>query len=102
MRFFQKFKAIAFGHFESLVDNIDYVDFFEELDLPDTFYSWFVVTELHLWMLSARAMAGANEGRIIRNSLVEALWSDVLQRVKKLDSVSEYLIFTFVFGYSNE
>lgn len=81
-----KLKAITYNHFESLVDNFDYIEFFEELDMPDTFYSWFVVTELHLWMLSARAMAEGKDGRVIRNTLVEALWADVLERVKKLGS----------------
>ncbi|XP_044756332.1 ubiquinol-cytochrome-c reductase complex assembly factor 1 isoform X2 [Coccinella septempunctata] len=83
-----KLKVIAYDQYEILVDNIDYIEFFEELDLPDTFYSWFVVTELHLWMLSARAMAEGTDGRLIRNTLVEALWADVLQRVKKLGSRS--------------
>lgn len=56
----------------------------EKHDLPDTFYSWFVITELHIWMLSARAMAEGKEGQLLRNSLVEALWTDVAKRTKKL------------------
>lgn len=35
-------------------------------------------------MLSTRVMAEGDFGRIIRNGMVEALWNDVAQRVKKL------------------
>ncbi|KAL3276753.1 hypothetical protein HHI36_012123 [Cryptolaemus montrouzieri] len=35
-------------------------------------------------MISARAMAEGDEGRYLRNQMAEALWSDVLLRVKKL------------------
>lgn len=66
------------------MDNVDHFEFFKELKLPDTFYSWFVITELHIWMLSARAMAEGDDGRLLRNSLIEALWGDVQQRTKKL------------------
>ncbi|KAL1115842.1 hypothetical protein AAG570_006132 [Ranatra chinensis] len=45
-----------------------------------------MLTELHVWMLMVRAMADADSGRAVRNSLVEALWQDVAQRVKKLGS----------------
>lgn len=83
-----KLKANAYFHYEAIADKLNYVEFFDELDLPDTFYSWFVITELHLWMLSVRAMAENTEGRLIRNNLVEALWADVGQRVKKIGAVN--------------
>lgn len=70
--------------YEGIADKIDYIEFLDELELPDTFYSWFVITELHVWMLSVRAMAEGDDGRVFRNSLVEALWTDVAQRVKQL------------------
>ena len=30
---------------------MDVVEFFEEFGMPDTFYSWFLVTELHVWLV---------------------------------------------------
>lgn len=66
------------------MDRLDYAAVFEEFALPDTFYSWFVVTELHIWMLSTRAMAEGNDGNILRNAIVECLWTDVVQRIKAL------------------
>lgn len=78
--------------YEGIADHIDYFGFMEEFSLPDTFYSWFVITELHIWMLSTRAMADGENGRFLRNSVVEALWNDVDQRVKKLGvSISPHL-----------
>jgi cytochrome b pre-mRNA-processing protein 3 len=61
--------------------NVNVEKFFKELGLPDTFYSWFLVTELHIWMLSARLMAeDTKEGKIVRNSMIEAFWTDCDRR----------------------
>ncbi|CAH0558851.1 unnamed protein product [Brassicogethes aeneus] len=95
-----RIKGSAYFLYEGIVDTINYLQFFEELDLPDTFYSWFVITELHIWMLSVRAMAEGQDGRHLRNCLVEALWADVAQHktnmsrhhiFKTLDEAVDYL-----------
>jgi cytochrome b pre-mRNA-processing protein 3 len=57
------------------------------MNLPDTFHTWFLVTELHVWMLMVRLMNEGKEGRLIRNGLVNALWDDVEQRSKQLGVV---------------
>ncbi|KAJ8941459.1 hypothetical protein NQ318_016899 [Aromia moschata] len=80
-------RASAYLLYEEIADSIDYLAFINNFSLPDTFYSWFVVTELHIWMLSVRAMA-EEDGRHIRNFLVEALWLDVAQRTKKLGAAN--------------
>lgn len=65
--------------------------------MPDTFYSWFVVTELHVWMLSARVMAEGDDGRILRNGIVEALWCDVQLRTKKVGvSFLSFIVFIII------
>ena len=52
--------------------------------MDDTFFSWFLVTELHIWMLSVRLMAeGTEEGRHVRNSMVQGLWKDCDERWRK-------------------
>lgn len=61
---------------------------FLELNLPDTFNSWFIITELHLWMIFARMMNESTKGSMIRNFIMEALWNDVEFRSKKLGHVS--------------
>lgn len=61
---------------------------YSELALPDTFNSWFLITELHLWMMFIRLMKEGAEGSMIRNFIMEALWNDVEYRSKKLGHVS--------------
>ncbi|XP_014093175.1 ubiquinol-cytochrome-c reductase complex assembly factor 1 isoform X1 [Bactrocera oleae] len=74
--------------YESVADKINYLSFFKAFDMPNTFNSWFLVTELHVWMLLVRAMAEGSEsgenGRFIRNCIVEVMWGDVNTRAKKL------------------
>jgi len=41
--------------------------------------------ELHVWMLSARLMQEGEEGRIVRNSLLKAMWEDCDAKTKKLE-----------------
>ncbi|XP_023015782.1 ubiquinol-cytochrome c reductase complex assembly factor 1 [Leptinotarsa decemlineata] len=79
-----RLQAYGFVLYEGIADKVEYVSFFDTYDLPDTFYSWFVVTELYIWMLSVRFMADGEDGTVIRNALIEALWKDVGQRVRKL------------------
>ena len=52
--------------------------------MPDTFYSWFVITELHVWMLMVRCMAEGPDGQVLRNCIVQSMWNDVNQRTKQL------------------
>ncbi|EDW69197.1 ubiquinol-cytochrome-c reductase complex assembly factor 1 [Drosophila virilis] len=74
--------------YESVADKINYVAFFRDFNLPNTFNSWFLVTELHVWLLMMRSMAEGSEagedGRFLRNCIVEAMWGDVNTRAKKL------------------
>ncbi|KAH8379378.1 hypothetical protein KR009_004517 [Drosophila setifemur] len=74
--------------YESVADKISYVAFFRDFNLPNTFNSWFLVTELHVWLLLMRSMAEGSEtgedGRFLRNCIVEAMWGDVNTRAKKL------------------
>ncbi|XP_072397409.1 ubiquinol-cytochrome-c reductase complex assembly factor 1 [Diabrotica undecimpunctata] len=87
-----KIKARGYILYEEIADKIDYLEFFKEFELLDTFYSWFTVTELHIWMLSLRAMAEGENGKDLRNAIVEALWTDVAQRVKRLGSGSPSML----------
>ena len=64
-------------------------------DLPDTFYSWFLVVELHVWMLMVRLMAEGEEGRFTRNAMLEAMWLDCETRSKKL-GVSDSVYTSFL------
>lgn len=76
--------------YEAVADRIKYNEMFLKFNLPNTFNSWFLITELHVWMLMVRAMAEGSEkgqdGKFMRNCIVEALWSDVSKRAKKLNA----------------
>jgi cytochrome b pre-mRNA-processing protein 3 len=76
--------------YESISDKLMYREWFSEFDMPDTFNSWFLVTELHCWLVLTRVMnEGADtgqDGRFIRNTIVETMWSDVQTRAKKLSA----------------
>lgn len=84
----QRLKVTSHLLYESVADKINYVAFFRDFNLPNTFNSWFLVTELHVWLLMMRAMAEGSEtgedGRFLRNCIVEAMWGDVNTRAKKL------------------
>jgi len=54
------------------------------LYLPDTYYSWFHITELHLWMLMTKCTVLEDNGRHMRNAMIKTFWDDGLTRMKKL------------------
>lgn len=76
--------------YESVADNINYDEFFTYFKMPDTFNTWFLITELHVWMLLVRSMAEGAEkddaGRFLRNCIVETMWNDVTTRAKQLSA----------------
>lgn len=85
---FQRLRASSTLLYENVADRINYREFFDEFNMPDTFNSWFLVTELHCWLLLTRVMGEGSEsgqdGRFLRNCIVEAMWTDVSTRAKKL------------------
>ena len=64
-------------------------DFFDYFDMPDTFYSWFLVTELHMWMVINRIMISnrTDDAEFVRQIMITALWQDCQIRVKLLDNI---------------
>lgn len=75
--------------YESCVDKVDYGTFFSYLKLQDTFLSWFLVTELHVWMCMTRGMAELDDRRAlcIQHELARNLWSDAEKRIGKVGFV---------------
>ncbi|KAK0094987.1 hypothetical protein PV326_009488 [Microctonus aethiopoides] len=68
-------------------DHLDYVGIMKDFKMPDTYFSWFLITELHVWMLMVRLAAGGDAGIDMRKSLVSAMWKDVDVRKRKLGNV---------------
>ncbi|XP_012231939.1 ubiquinol-cytochrome-c reductase complex assembly factor 1 isoform X2 [Linepithema humile] len=86
----QKYKNIAIGYsvYENILKQIDYQFFFKYFNMADTFYSWFLVTELHVWMAMTRYMAEGKNGKLIRNNIVSAMWEDTNARIENLGNIS--------------
>ncbi|XP_014278426.1 ubiquinol-cytochrome-c reductase complex assembly factor 1 isoform X2 [Halyomorpha halys] len=102
--YFYKHKLLAAGYYmyERVADDVDYASFMKAFSMPDTFNSWFLITELHLWMVIARMMADPKSGRFIRNVIVEALWKDVITRTKKLESEHATVVKSQIMQMSEE
>ncbi|CAB4054786.1 CBP3 [Lepeophtheirus salmonis] len=66
--------------------SLNALTWFETLDLDDTFFSWFKVVELHVWMVSLRLLQDPSSEMnevffSIRNSLIEAIWNEAHNRI---------------------
>ena len=46
-----KLKASGYILLTHCAQRTELLRFFQTFDMPDTFYSWFLVTELHVWLL---------------------------------------------------
>ncbi|KAL0832819.1 hypothetical protein ABMA28_000980 [Loxostege sticticalis] len=96
-----RLKLTGYFLYESVPDKVAYREWFEKLDLPDTFVSWFTITELHVWILMVRYMAEdisistndkkqyvKGDGHFVRNCIIEALWADVGNKIKLLEGAN--------------
>lgn len=68
--------------------------------MADTFFSWFLITELHVWMIMVRYMAEGNAGKIVRNNIVATLWQDTNARAENLGVSNILLVHYHVFFYT--
>lgn len=66
------------------VELIDHDLFLREFELPDTFNSWFRITELHVWLCMVRLAKEGKEGKFIRNNMLQFMWQDIEKKTKKL------------------
>lgn len=78
--------------FQMATRQIDFLEFHNRFQSPNTFNTWFLITELHIWMLSVRAMADREYGDVIRNAIIEGMWQDVSYRAKKLSPSRQSII----------
>lgn len=68
--------------YECCVEGVNYEDFYEACHMPDTFQSWFLVNQLHVWMCLVRLKVEGKDGRFVYRKLVEIMWQDVEERMK--------------------
>ncbi|KAM4622253.1 ubiquinol-cytochrome c reductase complex assembly factor 1-like [Discoglossus pictus] len=77
-----KIKIAALRMYTCCVERIDYDEFFEKCNLPDTLNSWFLVTQLHVWMCLVRMKQEGRSGKYMCRYIVHSMWEDVQQRGK--------------------
>ncbi|XP_017885923.1 ubiquinol-cytochrome-c reductase complex assembly factor 1 [Ceratina calcarata] len=87
--FKMKYQLIGLGYqlYDNIPDKLDYSIFFKDFAMNDTFFSWFKVTELHVWMLMVRFMAEGDKGKVVVQNIVESMWHDVIIRAEKLGPI---------------
>ena len=51
-----KLKASGYILLTHCAQRTELLRFFETFDMPDTFYSWFLVTELHVWLMGVSSV----------------------------------------------
>lgn len=61
--------------------------------MPDTYASWFVVMELHVYLLSARMMKDEVCGLVTRDMLTDSFWNDAIHRSHKLGVIEPAYFF---------
>lgn len=83
-----RYMVLACLVYEHVLNQIDYNFFYKQFNMPDTLFSWFLVTELHVWMLMVRYMAEGKDGQFIRNNIVTAMWDDTKARTDKLGTIA--------------
>ena len=52
--------------------------------MPDTFQSWFIVAQLHIWLCLVRLKREDENGKFIIHHLVKFFWKDVQERLNLL------------------
>jgi len=84
----RKLESRSIKLYQKTIENINYQDFFDIFNMPNTFNSWFLVTELHVWLLMVRAMSENTgetaDGTFIRNSILNGMWMDINHRINGL------------------
>ena len=82
-------RAAGFVYYSICTANVRNGDFIDYFDMDDTFISWFLITELHIWMLCNRVMAVNNhDGTELRDVIIISLWNDCDQRMKKIGGMA--------------
>ncbi|PIK35081.1 putative ubiquinol-cytochrome-c reductase complex assembly factor 1 [Apostichopus japonicus] len=77
-----KMRVAGLNMYKSCADGINVEQFFRACSMRDTLFSWFLVTELHVWMCMARLKQEGREGKYMTHYLVMSMWHDVQERGK--------------------
>lgn len=68
--------------YECCVERLVYEELYKAAGMPDTFHSWFLVNQLHVWMCLVRLKPEGKDGRYMYRMVVQIFWEDVEERMK--------------------
>ncbi|CAE1291014.1 CBP3 [Acanthosepion pharaonis] len=83
---YSKYRLVesAYRLYMCAVEIPDYFSMIHDLQMPDTYYSWHLISELHIWMVLVRLSTCEEEGKFIRGHFMKAFWEDVKKRSSKV------------------
>lgn len=58
--------------------------FYQKLDLPDTFQSWYSIVHLHIWFLLVRLKTEEKRGKVVSYQLIQKFWKDSELKMKSI------------------
>ena len=79
--------------YECCADGLAYDKLYKAAGMPDTFQSWFLVNQLHVWMCLVRLKPLGKDGRFMYRQVVRIFWEDVEERMKVMGVSSNYHMF---------
>jgi len=79
----------AYGLTSVATHKVDIVAWFRAMEMPDTFYSWWLITELHIWMLCTRVKVPKSpEGDYLMEHMINGLYEDLEKRMKQVPGMT--------------
>ncbi|GFR70501.1 ubiquinol-cytochrome c reductase complex chaperone [Elysia marginata] len=72
-----KLKLSGYHLYICCSDFIDFQQFVEDVNIPDTFASWFQLLQLHVWLLNVKLSQIGLEGILLKNNVYKAMWQNV-------------------------
>ncbi|EDO34002.1 predicted protein [Nematostella vectensis] len=78
--------------YKCCVEGINYEDFFRACGMPDTFQSWFLINQLHIWMCLVRLKPEGKDGQYLYRKLVSIMWQDVEARMKIMGQIDSTVV----------
>uniref|UniRef100_A0A8C4R4C0 Ubiquinol-cytochrome c reductase complex assembly factor 1 n=1 Tax=Eptatretus burgeri TaxID=7764 RepID=A0A8C4R4C0_EPTBU len=84
-----KLRIAALRMYTCCVEDVVFEQFVKQCQLPDTLSTWFLVTQLHVWMCLVRMKQEGREGNYMCKYIVYAMWEDLQQRsaMMKIDQL---------------
>ena len=87
-RYRQPQMAIAgFRLYLCIQKQIDYKKWFKVCNSRDVYFSFCLITYLHVWMVCVRLADEGISGKYVRNRLIESMYADIAERMKKLGRI---------------